>query len=156
MKTINNRSYERRSRTTKGRFQLGVLLLAVGKILRFFFNLIGQSIFTDFYARGHKRKLLLFFLPASFFLLVFPSVEDELKWRSTLKHRDLQSVYHGVHNSFGFTYLLFSRCSIFTWNVQLMNLFLSLHWFRFLNMFEKNWEINIKLIWIWEMQFLIG
>ena len=42
------------------------------KYSAFFFNLIGQFIFTDFYARGLKRKLKLF-LSASFFSFVFSS-----------------------------------------------------------------------------------
>ena len=78
----STRSFARRlyflasSMPCKGRFPLGVFLLAVEKILRFFFNLIGQLIFTDFSARGLKRKLnivQLFFLSASFFSFVFSS-----------------------------------------------------------------------------------
>ena len=42
-------------------FSIGSLLLAGGKILHFFFNLIGKLIFTEFYACKLKRAHEFFF-----------------------------------------------------------------------------------------------
>ena len=62
---------------------MGVFLLAGGKILRFFFNLIGQLIFTHFCARG------LFSFREFFFFCFFIREEKYSQWKSALRYLTL-------------------------------------------------------------------